>query len=64
MMKRAKVYEDPLTRKTLEGEATIIAEWGKPDRDGLQQCTVRFDGDLDNPMVVRMVRPGDIEEQS
>lgn len=63
-MKCAKVYEDPLTRTILEGEATIIAEWGKPDQDGLQQCTVRFDGDLDKPMVIRMVHPDDMQEQS
>ena len=63
-MKRAKVYEDPLTREKLEGMATIFAEWGPLDRDGLQNCTVRFDDDPGEQLLVRKVHPDDIQEQS
>ena len=61
-MKIAKVYEDPLTRKKLEGVATVIAEWSKPDTDGLKKCTVRFH-DIGEQMVVRFIHTDDIEEQ-
>jgi len=63
-MKIAKVYQDPLTREILEGVATVIAEWGKPDADGLQKCTVRFGNKLGEPMVVRYIHIDDMEEKS
>jgi len=61
-MKTAKVYEDPLTRQNLEGTATVIAEWGEPDIDGLKKCTVRFHN-LGEPMVVRYIHIDDLREE-
>jgi len=45
MPKRVRVYEDPITRQKLEGEALLVVEYGSPDRSGNVQCDVRFDGD-------------------
>ena len=37
-----RIYQDPLTRRTPEGYATLVRFLGKPD-EGLERWTVKFD---------------------
>lgn len=60
-MLKAKIYLDPITRKKLEGVATIMVEYGEFNQDGLKTCTVRFDND--DGLYVRRVHRDDFYEE-
>ena len=55
-----RVYQDPITRKVMEGAATIVTidPWDYDADTNLHLCRVRFRGE--NMTVIRRVRTCDI----
>lgn len=57
---RVRVYQDPITRQTLEGTATLQRRRKFYDRDGMTCWHVLFDGcGLGEPESLRFVSPED-----
>lgn len=60
------IYEDPITREIVEGQALIVVEYGEFDSDGNKLCSVIFDGlkgQRDGePLVTRRVYRSELEK--
>jgi hypothetical protein len=62
-MGRVKVYEDPVTRQRLEGEAVVVRKIGRPDPEMGQRCIVNFVDDDPHTVVERWVALEDLGDR-